>query len=164
MGMIHRVKEWVYKGNTQMERWNERWPEFKPSEVLSPEHYNLWLRTGVISVNEFAMDALCAFRRQLELPLLCNYKKMHLRGTRSYKENRSLPNPEEYSSHLLGLAFDLTCPDLTVEALAEQAYAFGWKGIGVYNTWVHVDRRNSLVDARYLWDRRSIKVPLSFMK
>lgn len=162
--MITKLKEWVYKSNTHMERWDERWPEFGPSEVLSPEHYNLWLKTGIISVNEFAMDKLCEFRRSLDLQLLCNHKKLHLRGSRSYKENAKLPGFEEHSSHILGLAFDLTCPDLPIERLAEAAYAFGWKGIGVYNTWVHVDCRNSLSDHRYLWDRRSIKTPLSFMK
>lgn len=51
---------------------------------------------------------------------------------------------EKYSAHLLGIAADIWCDELTPRELrrfAEEIPAFANGGIGIYKSWVHVDVR-----------------------
>ena len=113
--------------------WVLRFPDFKPSEVLS--------------------DALQEFRTKLGKTILVNHGPHRRRGYRSFIENAAV-NGETYSYHMQGVAFDLTAPGMTVSELAQAAREFGWKGIGVYKkrNFVHVDLRSRLLGDTVIWE------------
>lgn len=132
-----------------------RWPNFSKEELLSPDGL-LLLSKGVMPLRIESVDKLQEFRDSLKLPLIVN-SPFHLhRGFRSPEENRRiyqhlrvksdkdklfLPADNRFSYHVQGCAFDLSCPDLTVGQLYLKAKDFGWKGIGIYKTFLHVDDR-----------------------
>lgn len=58
------------------------------------------------------------------------------------------------SQHLLGRAVDipLSCFDVDIEAVSESAEIIGFTGIGLYDTFIHLDVRNGPFA---YWDSRS---------
>lgn len=135
---------------------------FCPEEVLSPDGLLLFKR-GVFPIRVDILNFLLSFRHELNKALLCNIPGHLHRGWRSPEENRRIyesardrghySGPENpFSFHTAGVAFDLTCPELSVDELALEAEKFGWNGIGLYDTFVHLDKRDGL-PAR--WSSRS---------
>jgi len=65
------------------------------------------------------------------------------------------------SQHMYGTAVDIKVSGVTTEEVAKAAIKLGFKGIGIYDTFTHVDIRGSLVnktgrDYDY-WDMRTRK-------
>lgn len=132
--------------------WVLRFPDFKPSEVLSDDGLYAFAK-NIIVVNFEALDALQEFRTKLGKTILVNHGPHRRRGYRSFIENAAV-NGETYSYHMQGVAFDLTAPGMTVSELAQAAREFGWKGIGVYKkrNFVHVDLRSRLLGDTVIWE------------
>ena len=122
-------------------RWLLRFPNFEMSEVLSPDGVALVLKTGQIPINQNAMAKLQAFRVWLNRPIKVNSDKLKLRGFRSSTENKGIKGAANFSFHLLGMAFDISADGMSTQELFDKAKEFGWGGIGLYDTWVHVDDR-----------------------
>ncbi len=145
--------------------WQKRWPNFRVEEILSPTQQQLFERKGVIPYSFRALDKLQEFRRFVDRPFLVNQGPLNgglrRRGARSLKEvydinreTRGAARAWEYSFHLW-CAFDISVPGMEPYELWEKARLFGkWGGIGLYNTFVHVDDRDyfgmpAIWDARY---------------
>ena len=120
-------------------RW--LWPDFAPHEVLSPDGMEQYKR-GNLMVQPSALDSLQAFRSKLRFPILVNFAHLKRRGYRSPQENVSIGGAH-FSRHVQGIAFDITCQDLTPEELFHAAIHHGFGGVGLYreNNFVHVDTR-----------------------
>jgi uncharacterized protein YcbK (DUF882 family) len=130
------------------------WPNFTPAEVLSPAGLDYLERTGICLVRSEALDLLQAFRSDLGVKMRVNHGDMKLRGYRFFYENQGLPNSSDYSQHVQGVAFDVSCYEIDNTSLYEQALDFGWTGIGLYDTFVHMDIRHSPSGKRFTWDAR----------
>lgn len=132
--------------------FKSRWPYFRPYEVLSPDHIKAFEEKGVIMVQEHAMDFLCKYREWIQFPLLINQGMLKYRGTRSYVENITAGGKED-SQHLLGIAFDISCPHLLLDDLEHRALSFGWHGVGKYPSkdFVHHDLRTLLYGKPTTW-------------
>ena len=141
----------VFEGNAhtlnaaQWRAWQNRWPNFAPSELAS------W--GGELKVDTRALDGLQAVRTELGLP-------MHVTSAyRNEAHNRHV-NGAPRSRHKEGRAFDIGLRGAKpgtrqaygdrIEALARK---HGAKGIGRYNSFIHVDWRPANRVAK--WDRRS---------
>lgn len=124
--------------------WKNRWPNFSPEEVLSPMGLQMFDK-NILLIQPHAMDKLQEFRIKLNTNLLINHAHLKLRGYRHPSENAKAGG-EEFSFHMLGLAFDLTAPSLSTFELKELAKDFGWHGVGYYpsKNFVHVDLRPRL--------------------
>jgi uncharacterized protein YcbK (DUF882 family) len=79
-----------------------------------------------------------------------------LSGYRCNRHNAETPGAAADSQHCLGTAADVLVPDgMTAEQLARMAAiipAFAAGGIGMYDTWVHLDIRR---DGPARWDKRT---------
>lgn len=126
----------LYKHYSEIpaEKW--RWPNFTPAELACQG-------TGEMLVDEEALDALQKFRDDVARPVILNS------AYRSEKHNAAVGGAKN-SQHRLGKAFDIRITDrLTRSVIHAAARAAGFKGIGDYDTFVHVDTGA----ARY-WDNR----------
>ena len=87
-------------------------------------------------------------RNELNIPLSINS------GFRCYKKNKSLPDASPNSQHLWGRALDIRLPNgltaVDILDIAEGFPAFSNGGIGLYNTFIHVDVRGETKR----WDMR----------
>lgn len=145
-----------------MIEWAKRWPSFKPDEVLSPDQRKLLQEKKVLALSEHALDTLQEFRHYLGEPIKINHAGLTKRGARSLKEvyevNRETRGKErgwEWSFHLW-CAFDISCDEIPPDELYTQAFQFGkWGGIGLYNTFVHVDTRCKITGQITTWDNRT---------
>lgn len=135
-----------------MEGWS--WEFFTPDEVLSSDGMRFFEETGICLVRPDALDKLNNFRRDLGVPVYCNHGNLQLRGYRSQKEQFSIPGSAKRSQHVQGCAFDISCPDVPPVDLYEQALDFGWTGVGLYDSFVHVDVRNRPDGRVMVWDNR----------
>lgn len=118
-----------------------RWLNFAPDEVLSPDGLKIYER-GVLPLRELALDTLEVFRTELGLPIIINSGPNTLRGFRSPKEHLSLARENQFSFHCQGVAFDISVRGMGGKELYEKAIRFGWRGVILYPTWVHVDLRD----------------------
>ena len=79
-------------------------------------------------------------------------------GYRTPEYNLSI-NGSPNSQHLLGRAADIWVPGFSAYTIAKMAIAIGFKGVGIYDTFTHVDVRTELhntVGRKYdFWDYRS---------
>lgn len=100
------------------------------------------------------LDKLQAFRTEIGKPFIINFGESRLRGWRSWKENSRIDGK---LYHPQGLAADITVEGMSILELARAAKKFGFTGIGMYDTWVHVDMRPMLDDRIVVWDYRSNK-------
>lgn len=95
---------------------------------------------GVAYISDQALDKLQAVRDRLNTPLTINS------AARCEAHNASIGGAtrSEHISHLFdySTAFDVKIPKgLTASELAQAAVDSGFKGIGVYRTFVHMDDR-----------------------
>lgn len=122
--------------------WSTRWPSFSAGEVACKG-------TGEVFIYTAAIDRLQKLRDMIGLPLWINC------GYRSPKHNKEVGG-ELNSQHIYGRAFDIKIRGgkWDVEAMAKAAVAVGFTGIGLYDTFIHVDFRPN-GPAR--WDNRSVK-------
>lgn len=116
--------------------WQERWPNFHPSELISRGN-------GGLRVVVPALDMLQELRNQMGRGLRINS------AYRDPVYNARI-NGAKFSRHKVGDAFDISLKNLDREALTAAAIALGFNGIGQYHTFVHVDAR----PRRARWDRR----------
>jgi zinc D-Ala-D-Ala carboxypeptidase len=119
---VHRMT------SAELSSWRERWPNFAPSELSS------W--HGELVVHIPALDALQALRTRWGKPMTINS------AYRNPAHNAAVGGAKR-SQHKLGRAFDIHIRHKTernrLEALSRQ---IGFKGIGRYNTFLHVDLRD----------------------
>lgn len=145
--------------------WARRWPSFRPEEILSVEQLAQYRQRSVYTFSFRALDKLQAFRDSLGVALHVNASGMSRRGARSIKEvidiNKTVrgSTPYAYSFHLW-CAFDVSSPQLSPLEIQKKALAFNstfgkWGGIGLYDTWVHLDDRDTLEPHVALWDYRT---------
>ena len=126
------------------EEWNNRFPNFSPPEVLSPIALKRYETHGIIGIDLNALKILQEFRNKIQVPLKINHNGLNLRGYRTPKEHLSISQGASMSPHCRGLAFDITPEKMKIHTLASRAFDFNFfKGIGVYDTFIHVD----------IWDR-----------
>jgi hypothetical protein len=131
--------------------WETRWPHFKPEEVLSPNGLTALNSRKDLLVRPHALDFLESFRNELLKPIWVNHGGHHRRGYRSCFENQIVGGANN-SLHVQGVAFDVTIPGMTPSEVFEKAKAFGWKGLGLYSTFVHMDLRARLDDGIVTWE------------
>ena len=121
-----------------------RWPNFKPAEIACKG-------SGELVVDEAALDKLQALRRALGRPVVINS------GYRSERHNNAVGGSPT-SQHRLGKAFDIAlrgpmaARDIERDELIVEALAVGFTGIGLYDTFVHVD-----TGPKRSWDLRTKK-------
>lgn len=130
--------------------WKERFPYFEPEEVLDKDGQKLFWSKGEMLVSELALNKLCEFRRVLGEPIIVNS------GFRSSRYNASIGGAMN-SFHCLGLAFDVKSPKIDLGILYREAKLFGWRGIGRYDTFLHIDWRPILSGSIREWDFRKNK-------
>ena len=136
--------------------WHLISPFFSRLEVFSPET----IEHGQHLIDVAALNKLNEFRRWLDKSLTCNNAYHGRRGVRSpaeqlaiEKEYTGLPHTKvaQLSMHVCGKAFDLSCSELSPAELADKALTFGWSGIGIYPTFVHVDMRTLWTPGSITW-------------
>lgn len=137
--------------------WRERFPSFGMEELLSPAGLECYARTGRIPLDFTAIDKLQAFRNHLGNAVKVNYAGMTHRGFRSHEENAAIDGSARMSPHCLGKAFDITVDNMTEEQVFAEAIKFGWRGVGIYDTWVHVDMMDHFKEGPVTWDKRTKK-------
>lgn len=129
------------------ELWKLKWPNFAPEEILSPDGLSLF-NQGYLPMQVHHMDKLQRFRMYLNRRFYVNYAGLQLRGFRSMAENKSIGGK---LYHPLGFATDVTVDGMKSEELFTAAIEFGFSGVGLYDTFCHLDSRpGSLVT----WDFR----------
>lgn len=74
-------------------------------------------------------------------------------GYRCPEWNKTIPNAAANSLHIHGKAADIHCGHPYNEALRDIAEQCGFTGIGLYDTWIHVD----VGDTVRRWDNRTTK-------
>jgi uncharacterized protein YcbK (DUF882 family) len=101
-----------------------RWPNFQPSEIACSCCQHVMLHYG-------ALDCLQELRTRLNRPLIVNS------SYRCPRHNQAV-NGHPASRHVTGEAFDLAA-DGDHDEIRTAALGSGFKGIGTYVTFVHVD-------------------------
>lgn len=129
--------------------WAKRWPNFRPEEVLSPQALVIWKQSGNLLINPHAMDMLEEWRSKVGR-ILVNNDRLTLRGYRSPEENLSVGGAK-FSRHVQGIAFDTTPLDMDLHQYHRLALEFGWGGVGLYRTFVHLDTRPILRGRIFSW-------------
>lgn len=103
------------------------WPfrYFRPEEIRSKGD-------GSILVDYQALEMLDRFRDDIGAPIFV---------TSAYRDHahNAAVGSQPTSLHRQGRAFDIWVNRVTPYELAQWAALFGWPGIGLYETFVHVD-------------------------
>ena len=123
---------------------------FEPEELLSLDGMKL-LAKGHMVMNWEFLAKLVAFREKMDTPFYVNHAGMHRRGWRSCRENVPLGG-RPY--HPMGVAADVTAKGMDTLELAAEAQFFGFHGVGIYGTFVHIDLRPRFGDRLFTWDKR----------
>lgn len=125
---------------------------FQPEEILSPGSIKLWEEKGLLILNPEAFSRLNAFREFVGAQMVVNKLGSPHRGTRTHAENEQIKGAAKFSAHLLGMAFDVTVPGMSIQTLAAKAKDSGlWTGIGIYSTWVHLDCAWRATNSFIIW-------------
>lgn len=126
---------------------------FRMSELFSPE--------TISKPHLLDRDAALALERTrmaIGRPFLVNHQSHHLRGVRSIAEQiellKAIPTAAKDSMHVLGKAFDVTPVGGSLSEFVELVEKMGWGGIGLYNSFVHLDFRPSPDGVVIKWDFR----------
>ena len=102
-----------------------RWPHFAPAEMACRG-------TGELLIDEALMDVLQATRIAIGRPMRINS------GYRSPLHNRRIGGAQK-SFHVRGMAADIALNGLDPDHLVRVALAHGAGGVGLYNTFRHLD-------------------------
>ena len=113
------------------EAWAERFPNFGPDEIACKG-------TGKLLVNEQALDCLQELRERLGKPMIINS------AYRSPAHNRAIGGAKK-SKHMEGIAFDVSTHNLDRSELVAAAQDIGFRGIGFYRSFIHIDTRPNAV-------------------
>lgn len=124
-----------------------------PTEKVSP-HFGVWEfkckdNSRVIVLDKALVELLEIIRLHYNKPLHINS------GYRTVQYNASLKNSSPKSQHILGKAADIWLNDVSPKQLyswLDSSYPNSL-GIGIYNTFVHVDVR----EGKSRWDYRTKK-------
>lgn len=127
--------------------WEDRWQEFKVEELLSPDGLE-WFKRGHLLMNIAFMDMLCGFRRELGVEFIINHGDSRRRGYRSPTESVKLGG---CPYHPMGVASDVTPKGMELSVFAKEAEKYGFIGIGIYATFVHIDKRPSFGRSSIIW-------------
>lgn len=132
--------------------WTTRWPKVAPQDILSPvglEHF----QSGHMVMNVEFMDKLHSFLLKFNSRFYINNFEfgLELRGWRSWAENLRIDGK---LYHPMGVAADITIEGHTPAQIADAAEDYGFHGIGIYNTFTHVDLRPLLGTTIFKWDKR----------
>lgn len=120
------------------DEWVKRWPNFEPREVLSRSGLFFYEQKRVMLIRPYALDFLQGFRFELDQPFIINHGEHESRGYRNALENKAAGG-KLHSLHMQGVAFDITVPDLRPSEIASKAQEYGWMGVGVGETFTHLD-------------------------
>lgn len=139
------------------EEWERLSPYFEMEEVISPDGLAVYHNTQQIVTDRIALLMLNGFRSYLGKPITVNSGANQHRGYRSPRENAAINGAADLSFHMQGKAFDISCKEISCLEIFHKARAYGWKGIGLYDTWVHVDNRWTVDNQPVTWDKRAKK-------
>mgnify|MGYP005921579347 FL=1 len=125
----------------------------KPTEKISA-HFGVWEfkckdNSRVIVLDKALVELLEIIRLHYNKPLHINS------GYRTVQYNATLKNSSPKSQHILGKAADIWLDDISPKQLyswLDSSYPNSL-GIGIYNTFVHVDVR----EGKSRWDYRTKK-------
>lgn len=103
------------------------WPNFTPAELASRD-------TGRISIQTDSLDRLQRLRTAFARPIILTS------GYRTPEENARKSSTGLTGPHTTGRAFDLKCLDSRTRGqLVRMAVLFGFTGIGIAPTFLHLD-------------------------
>jgi len=105
-----------------------RWENFTPKEIACKG-------TGKLLVDERSMDMLQELRYGIGKPFYINS------GYRSPEHNSAVGGAKS-SYHLRGMAFDISLRNLVRSDLVSMAKSIGFRGIGYYQSFQHIDTRS----------------------
>ena len=123
----------------------------KSEERLSPnfrvEEFACKDGEKVVLIDSELVERLQALRDLLGKPININS------AYRTLAHNKKVGG-QELSPHLAGQAADIVCPGYSPSEIAKAAETAGFRGIGLYDTFVHVD----VASRRSCWDKRGGKL------
>ena len=123
----------------------------KSGERLSPnfrvEEFACKDGEKVVLIDSELVERLQALRDLLGKPININS------AYRTLAHNKKVGG-QELSPHLAGQAADIVCPGYSPSEIAKAAETAGFRGIGLYDTFVHVD----VASRRSCWDKRGGKL------
>lgn len=123
----------------------------KSGERLSPnfrvEEFACKDGEKVVMIDTELVERLQTLRDMLGKPININS------AYRTLAHNKKVGG-QELSPHLAGQAADIVCPGYSPSEIAKAAETVGFRGIGLYDTFVHVD----VNPRRCLWDKRGGKL------
>lgn len=90
--------------------------------------------SNLVKVDSELLDKLQKLRDRINKPIIINS------GYRTPEHNKKVGGASG-SQHLLGKAVDIKVNGMTPTTLAKHAEAVGFRGIGLYKTFIHVDTR-----------------------
>ncbi len=139
--------------------WEHHFPNFSKEEIFSPE---LLAKKLFHTVDIESLAKLQRFRDYVfnatRVGLVVNHGNSKLRGVRSLAEQAEVAKKyggaETLSMHCQGKAFDVSMwSNHNSDQLAKMAITFGFTGVGVYPTFVHLDTRFSFDGVPVVWYR-----------
>lgn len=118
-----------------MSKW--RWPDFTPGEIASRTRVSNGVGPkGPLLLDYRSMDMLQELRDRIGKPFYVNS------AFRSEEYNQFIGGASR-SYHVQGMAFDISMHNHNVGSFVSQAKALGFKGIGYYNSFTHIDTRDT---------------------
>ncbi|MCG8540811.1 MAG: D-Ala-D-Ala carboxypeptidase family metallohydrolase [Clostridia bacterium] len=109
---------------------------------------------GEVLIAEGLIEKLQALRNYLNRPIIITS------GYRSPAYNKKIKGSPK-SQHIHGRAVDIKVPGVAAEDVGRASIKLGFKGIGIYDTFTHLDIRENLVNKvgrNYdYWDMRTGK-------
>ncbi len=121
---------------------------------------NFWIsefscpHCGSVHVSEELADRLQLLRSTCKAPVII------VSGYRCKEYNDSIPGADPDSFHIKGMAADIHITGYEPEEIYYLADKLGFKGIGIYDTWVHVDVASYI----HRWDKRVKNKGKEFIK
>lgn len=100
--------------------------------------------TNLVKVDPELVDRLQRLRTKIGRPIYITS------GFRTVEHNRNVGGSPN-SQHLLGKAADIQVNGLSITALLAEVRSVGFRGIGLYDSYIHVDVRQTPA----FWDYRT---------